>query len=49
VLVNDKESNFFYIEVKIPSKYGHDKKNIKRQFFLLAQEEEKIIYTKLAI
>ncbi len=42
VLVKDINGNpFFFIEVKAPSKYEHDKINIEGQLFSLAQEEVK--------
>ena len=42
VVVKDTKGNpFFFIEVKAPSKYEHDKVNIEGQLFSLAQEEVK--------
>ena len=41
-MVKDTKGNpFFFIEVKAPSKYEHDKVNIEGQLFSLAQEEVK--------
>jgi type I restriction enzyme M protein len=49
VVVKDTKGNpFFFIEVKAPSKYEHDKVNIEGQLFTLAQEEVKKFGTKVS-
>ena len=49
VIVKDTKGNpFFFIEVKSPSKYEHDKINIEGQLFSLAQEEVKKFGTKVS-
>jgi len=48
VVIDTKGNPFFFIEVKAPSKYEYDKKNIEGQLFSLAQEEEKKFKTKVS-
>ena len=49
VIIKDTKGNpFFFIEVKSPSKYEHDKINIEGQLFSLAQEEVKKFGTKVS-
>ncbi|MFU8649116.1 restriction endonuclease subunit M [Lysinibacillus sp. RSDA_15] len=49
VIVRERKNNnpFFFIEVKTPEKYEHDKKFIEGQLFNLAEEEQKLNGTEV--